>query len=178
MSFGSLDIAPLGDNNRSLSELPALDVEALATRGEVTTIQGGTITNGSIDVSGPKIGINPKDAVAGKKPDISLVPAAGILHEAMAMMDGAKKYGPYNWRDNAVLARVYIAAAMRHLQQLNDGEDFDPISLVHHAGHVRACMGIYLDAMEMGQLKDDRPKPGNAGDMIRKFETQKDFRPK
>lgn len=116
------------------------------------------------------VGINPKDAVASKKPDITLVPPAGILHEAIAMMDGAAKYGPYNWRDNPVLARVYIAAAMRHLQQLLDGEDFDPVSGVHHAGHARACMGIYLDAFETGNLVDDRPKAGRAGAMVRHFE--------
>jgi len=116
-----------------------------------------------------KTAINPKDLIGASKPDISLVPAAGILLEAQAMMDGARKYGPYNWRENPVLMRVYIAACMRHLQQLLDGEDIDPISGCYHIGHARACLGILADAMHTGNLKDDRPKAGPAGELIRRF---------
>ncbi|MGN6819302.1 MAG: dATP/dGTP diphosphohydrolase domain-containing protein [Sphingomonas sp.] len=114
-------------------------------------------------------GVNPKDLVGATKPDVSLVPPAGILWEAQAMMDGARKYGPYNWRENKVLARVYVAAAIRHLYQYLDGEDVDPISQAKHIGHARACLGIIADATVTGNLKDDRPKPGAAGDMIRHF---------
>jgi hypothetical protein len=92
------------------------------------------------------------------------------------MMDGAKKYGPYNWRDNPVLYRVYIAAAIRHLYQLLDGEDFDPISGVHHVGHARACLGILADANETGNLVDDRPTKGASGEMIRRFGDTQSFR--
>lgn len=119
---------------------------------------------------------NPKDLIGAKKPDLSLVPPAGLLYESQAMMDGAAKYGPYNWRSNPVKMRVYIAAAMRHLQQLLDGEDFDPKSGVHHIGHARACMGILADARETGNLLDDRPLPGPAGDMVRRFEDNQSFK--
>ena len=119
---------------------------------------------------------NPKDLIGAKKPDISLVPPAGTLLEAQAMMDGARKYGPYNWRDNKVNMRVYLAAAVRHIQQLIDGEDFDPISGVHHLGHARACLGILSDAYMGGFLNDDRPKPGPAGRMIRNFEANQSFK--
>jgi hypothetical protein len=115
------------------------------------------------------VGINPKDLLGAKKPDLSLVPPAALLHTASAMMDGAAKYGPYNWRENAVLARVYVAAAMRHLQQFLDGEDIDPTSGVHHLGHASACCAILLDARETGNLSDDRPAPGAAGDMVRRW---------
>lgn len=118
---------------------------------------------------------NPKDLLGILKPDLSLVPPAAILHEAMAMMDGAKKYGPYNWRDKKVRAMVYLAAGMRHMQQLLDGENFDPKSKVHHAGHARACLGIYLDAMSTGNLIDDRPTKGAAGELIRQFEETGSF---
>lgn len=118
---------------------------------------------------------NPKDAIGSKKPDLSLIPPAGMLFEAQAMMDGARKYGPYNWRSNPVKARVYIAAAMRHLQQLLDGEDFDPVSGVHHIGHARACLGIYADAVTTNNLIDDRPPVGAAGSLIRQFEATGSF---
>jgi hypothetical protein len=122
------------------------------------------------------VGINPKDALGMKKPDLSLIPPAALLYEAQGMMDGAAKYGPYNWRENPVKMRVYIAAAMRHMQQLLDREDFDPISDVHHIGHARCCMGILADAIETGNIVDDRPIKGPAGDMIRRFNDTQSFR--
>ena len=74
------------------------------------------------------------------------------------MMDGARKYGPYNWRDNAVLARVYIAAAKRHLAYWAAGEETAKDSGVHHLGHAIACLAILLDAQATGNLGDDRAK--------------------
>lgn len=121
-------------------------------------------------------GLNPKDAVGMTKPDLSLVPVAGSLYQAQAMMDGARKYGAYNWRSNPVLMRVYIAAAQRHLGQLLDGEDFDPISGCHHVGHALACLGIIADARETGNLVDDRPVTGPASEMIRRFGDNQSFR--
>jgi len=114
-------------------------------------------------------GINPKDLIGATKVDLSLVPPAATLHTATAMMDGAAKYGPYNWRENPVKAMVYIAAAQRHLSQFLDGENFDPISGVHHLGHASACLAIMLDAIETGNLADNRPIAGKSGEIIRRF---------
>jgi len=91
------------------------------------------------------------------------------------MMDGARKYGPYNWREKKVLMRVYIAACQRHLAELLDGEDIDPISGCYHVGHGLACLGIIADAMFTGNLEDDRPVPGPAGRMIREFEKEQGY---
>ena len=112
---------------------------------------------------------NPKDVAGAKKPDVSLIPSSALLHEAKAMQNGADKYGPFNWRDRPIKMKSYLAAAMRHIQQLMDGEDFDPESGAHHAAHGRATLGIVLDAMENGTLIDDRPARGVAGEMIRHF---------
>jgi hypothetical protein len=112
---------------------------------------------------------NPKTLIGAEKVNPSLVPPAGILHTAAAMMDGGAKYGPYNWREKAVPMMTYIAAAQRHLMQLLDGEDYDPTSRVHHAGHAAACMMIILDALEHGTLIDDRPLESAAGSMVRRF---------
>lgn len=100
---------------------------------------------------------NPKDAIGRAKVDLSLIPAPALLHEAAAFMDGAAKYGPYNWRNNSVAAMVYIAACMRHINQWVSGEAAAADSLVHHLGHARACLGIILDAQAAGKLVDDRP---------------------
>jgi hypothetical protein len=110
---------------------------------------------------------NPKDRIGATKPDLSLVPPAGVIHEALAMEDGARKYGPYNWREKKVKARVYIAACKRHLDSYLDGEEHAEDSGAHHLGHARACLGILLDAKETGNLIDDRPKPGPAALLLK-----------
>lgn len=112
---------------------------------------------------------NPKDRLGIKKPPLELVPAAGIIHEAMAFKLGAIKYTAYNWRSKKVRAMIYLGAALRHIQSVIDGEDVDPESKGHHLGHARACLGIYLDGMETGNLIDDRPPKGVASELIKRL---------
>jgi Domain of unknown function (DUF5664) len=104
---------------------------------------------------------NPKDRFGLTKVSLSKVPAVAIAHEAHAMMDGAGKYGAYNWREKAIIASIYIDACKRHLDAWFDArERCAPDSEVHHLGHARACLGIILDAEAVGNLIDDRPLPG------------------
>ena len=105
---------------------------------------------------------NPKTAIGAKKVPLHLVPPSANHYFAMAMADGAAKYGPYNWRDKAVTVSTYIAAAKRHMDAYWDGEDVASDSGVHHLGHAMACMGIVIDAMTIGKLRDDRPTKGAA----------------
>ncbi len=100
---------------------------------------------------------NPKDQYGKAKVAMELVPATSIIYEALAMADGAAKYGPYNWRENDVRASIYIGAAMRHLSAWYNGEENAQDSGVNHLGHAKACLGIIIDAMECGKLVDDRP---------------------
>lgn len=118
---------------------------------------------------------NPKDRVASAKPPLWLVPPALKIHAAQAMAFGAftKGYGPYNWRDTKVRLTVYIAACMRHLDALLDGENIASDSKVHHAAHCAAGCGIILDAMEQGTLIDDRPKAGSASTLLERFTAKK-----
>jgi hypothetical protein len=109
------------------------------------------------------LGNNPKDNLGIKKVSISKLPAAGIIHGSHAMMYGAAKYGPYNWRDNAVVASIYYDAIMRHLMAWYDQkEEVASDSHVHHLGHILANCAILLDALETGNLLDDRPHSGRA----------------
>lgn len=103
---------------------------------------------------------NPKDQVGKAKVDFSVVPMAGMAHEAHAMMDGARKYGPFNWRGKKVSAKVYVAAILRHVADWFEREDLAPDSGAHHLGHAKAGLGILLDAIETGNLIDDRPTTG------------------
>lgn len=114
----------------------------------------------------PPTGINPKDAIGLKKPPLRLIPASALIYLARVMGLGASKYGPYNWRENAVRYTVYIEAAQRHLLQALDGEELDPESGQPHVAHAMACMAIILDAKATGNLVDDRPIPGAAARLL------------
>jgi hypothetical protein len=102
-------------------------------------------------------GTNPKDLIGNKKVSITKFPAIGTVMGAMAMMDGASKYGPFNWRGNSVIASIYIDALMRHAMAWFEGQETASDSKVHHLGHAIACAAIILDAQATGNLVDDRP---------------------
>jgi hypothetical protein len=121
-----------------------------------------------------QMGPNPKDLVGAKKVQLNLVPASSIIYQALAMEDGARKYGPYNWRDNKVLASIYVAACMRHIAAWYDSREENATdSKKPHLGHALACLGIIVDALETGNLIDDRPTPGAAARLIAELEAKK-----
>lgn len=120
---------------------------------------------------------NPKDAVGQLKPQLNLIPASAQILESVVMALGAEKYGPFNWRESAVRASIYVAAAMRHLLAWADGQNEDPESGVSHLAHVRACMGIVLDAQSLGKLEDDRPKQSGEAAKLIEQHTKQDPKP-
>ena len=115
-------------------------------------------------------GTNPKDLIGIKKVPLNLLPTAGLIHEALALKNGAAKYGPFNWRDQNVQASIYVAACQRHLLAWLDGEEIAEDSGVHHLGHAKACLGIILDALETESLHDDRPLPGATARLLAEHE--------
>lgn len=114
--------------------------------------------------------VNPKDLIGVTKVPLWLVPSAGIIHEAMAFADGARKYGPYNWRIKKVVTSIYISAAQRHILKYLDGLQTASDSGAHELGHARACLGIILDAEETGNLADDRPPPTNTEALLARLQ--------
>jgi Domain of unknown function (DUF5664) len=112
---------------------------------------------------------NPKDRLGLKKVPLHLIPGPSLIYQALAMKDGAKKYQPFNWRSNKVVASIYISAAMRHLLSWFDGEEVASDSGVPHLGHALACLGILVDAKETGNLVDDRPIAGATPSLLAKF---------
>jgi hypothetical protein len=87
----------------------------------------------------------------------------------MALKDGAKKYGAFNYRSGKINVSTYIGAIHRHLAAYQDGEDFAADSGVHHIASVLAGGAILLDCLSMGNLVDDRPVPSNAAKLIEEW---------
>ena len=109
------------------------------------------------DAGDTKPSVNPKDKIGSRKLDLGLVPDSAIVGLALAFTEGAVKYGRYNWRVAGVSARIYHAAARRHLAKWWNGQDVDAATGVHHIDSAMACLAIIRDAMLYGKLTDDRP---------------------
>lgn len=120
----------------------------------------------------PRLPPNPKQAYGDKKVALALIPFTALIAFARAMMEGARKYGAFNWRRQPVQAMTYVHAAMRHLAAYTEREAIDPESGVPHLGHAMACCGILYDAEMNGTLIDDRPPPGPAAIMLREYANQ------
>lgn len=125
--------------------------------------------SGTVQLDHTTNSANPKQAFGDKKLQVGLVPRALTLIAAPAFKEGARKYGPYNWRTTKVEAMTYIAAIERHLAAYLDGEDVDPESTEGktHLGGIAACVAILADAEINGQLIDNRPPKAKTGEYIR-----------
>jgi hypothetical protein len=152
----------MSDGFSEAQKIEFLDVFGMPSGTKYNVVENpypGNFTTGEMKYP-PKskaLGQNPKDLLGVEKVSFTKVPAVAIAHCAHAMMDGAGKYGPYNWRDKAVVANIYIDAALRHLLDWFEGEEEADDSHCHHLGHAMACCAILLDAQETGNLVDNRP---------------------
>lgn len=107
--------------------------------------------------------LDPKGIPGAKKVQLHLVPPSGIRAAARAFEQGAVKYGAFNWRtSDAVNVSTYISAAMRHIQDFQDGENMVPDNInAHHLGAAIASLMVIVDSIAAGTVKDDRPKALN-----------------
>jgi hypothetical protein len=123
----------------------------------------------------PEDTTNPKDRLGINKPNVNLIPPASIIYQALAMQYGAitKGYGPFNWRDKKVKGSIYVAAALRHIFQYLDGQDIDEESGYPALGHAIASLGILVDALENGNLIDDRPPKGPTSKILAQYTKKK-----
>jgi hypothetical protein len=103
---------------------------------------------------------NPKTVFGTKKLPLELVPPSAIAALAEAFADGAKKYGPYNWREKTISSSVYYGAEQRHMTDWWDGEDIAEDSGIGHLKHAMACIAMLIDAASVGKLNDNRPPKG------------------
>lgn len=100
---------------------------------------------------------NPKDHIGSGKLHLDLVPDSMVAVAALGFLEGALKYGKYNWRVAGVRLSIYMAALERHRMKFMSGEWCDPKTKVPHLSSMLACLGIVVDALMSGKLNDDRP---------------------
>ncbi len=100
---------------------------------------------------------NPKDAIGAAKASTWYVPSRVLMEVGVAMLEGARKYGPFNWRKAGVCASVYIGAVDRHLTAWKEGEDIDPASGLSHITKAISSLTVLRDSMLEGNWVDDRP---------------------
>lgn len=105
--------------------------------------------------------MNPKDVSGQAKPNLSIVPLRPLYEAALALYEGARKYGPENWRDEKVNETIYVDAAIRHLNQWIAGEDIDPDSGLPHISKAIAGLIILRDAQHHGCSIDTRRSKQN-----------------
>lgn len=128
---------------------------------------------------------NPKYIEAQKrgKVDYSTIPWEIIGMLAQAMMEGAGKYGRFNFLEDDIEARTYIAAIGRHLfgdpstgsKGWVNGEDIDEESGLPHLIKVMACCALVESAKLHGKLIDNRMQTESISMTI--FEEASDMTP-
>jgi hypothetical protein len=89
---------------------------------------------------------NPKNTFAAKKFSLEAIPLGVLANLGLAMMEGALKYGKFNWRESGASANVYCSAAKRHIDSFLLGEDVDPDSGIHHLIKAMASLAVIADA--------------------------------
>lgn len=100
---------------------------------------------------------NPKDRVGSAKYRMSCVSSAVMAEVAVAMTEGALKYGRHNYRAAGVLASVNKDAAKHHVDAWWEGQDIDPDSGLHHIVKAIAALTVLRDGMLAKNWIDDRP---------------------
>ncbi len=100
---------------------------------------------------------NPKFYSGIQKVGQSNVSRVVIAEVAVAMTEGALKYGRHNYRVIPVRASTYFDAANRHLDQWWEGEDIDPESKLSHITKAITSLITLRDAMIHDCYIDDRP---------------------
>ena len=112
---------------------------------------------------------NPKDLIGSDKLPLHLFPQTANIYGALALLDGALKYGRSNWRVAGVRASIYYDAILRHLNKWFGGIDIDSDSGLPHLAHAIACIAILIDAKEANKLKDDRMYPVGYEKILKKM---------
>ena len=115
---------------------------------------------------------NPKDRIGVRKAGMSFVPQVPLAELGVAMVEGALKYGPFNWREAGVRSSVYFDAVTRHIRAWWEGEEIDPDSGLSHLVKAMACLVVIRDAQVHHMVEDDRPPTDvDVGAVLRQLDT-------
>jgi hypothetical protein len=124
---------------------------------------------------------NPKQAYGDRKVPLHLVPPMATAYTALAMREGATKYGAWNFRETEIELMTYIGAIRRHCDAIVEGEWIDNDDLFMpdgtpiwwlpkkpHLAGLLASGAILADQWEAGRVIDNRPRDMEAyGDFMR-----------
>ena len=91
----------------------------------------------------------------GKEP-LDLIPYDSLKEIAKVLDFGQSKYEAFNWVKGFEYRRL-IAAALRHINQFNNGEDKDAESGLSHIAHASCCLMFLL------WMEKHRPDLDNRG---------------
>ena len=87
------------------------------------------------------------------KPDFSLLSPLALSYLTAVLDFGARKYAAHNWRKGIDQTRL-IAAAMRHINAFNAGEDLDLETGLPHMAHAMCCCMFSIEQMYAGEGKN------------------------
>ena len=79
------------------------------------------------------------------KPRFDLIPALAESEIAKVLAYGAEKYSAENWRFVENAGSRYLAAAKRHINQWQQGEEIDKESNLHHLAHAITGLMFILE---------------------------------
>lgn len=99
---------------------------------------------------------NPKTQFGAVKPGVYYTPPIPLYEYSLAHMQGALKYGHFNWRDDPVSISTYIDACKRHIDLYLEGQKNASDTGIHNLAHAMCCLSIVMDAEAYGTLIDDR----------------------
>jgi hypothetical protein len=91
------------------------------------------------------------------KPTLAYIPKIALYTEGDAFKYGAKKYNAWNYKNGISVTRT-LSAALRHIYEFLDGENYDKESGAHHLGSARANIAMALDTLFKHPEMDDRYK--------------------
>src|SRR5574343_960374 len=90
-----------------------------------------------------------------EKPMMDLIPADVTLELGRVLTYGARKYSRDNWRKGMRWTRP-LAAALRHINAWQRGENLDPESGMPHLAHAIVSLMFLLTYQLRGIGEDDR----------------------
>lgn len=99
---------------------------------------------------------NPKTALGIKKPPTFYTPYIPYMEYSLVHMQGAFKYGQFNWLDDPISISTYTDAAVRHIGLYLAGQRNASDTGLHHLAHAMTCLSIIIDAEAHNTLIDDR----------------------
>lgn len=113
---------------------------------------------------------NPKTQFGAVKPGVYYTPPIPLYEYSLAHMQGALKYGHFNWRDDPVSISTYADACKRHIDLFLEGQRDASDTGIHNLAHAMCCLSIIMDAEAHGTLIDDRKiSAGDDGGILESY---------